>query len=109
MQQNLDVLVDLEASSEGAAAGDTLVHFDLRADNIVLNGRDVFFVDWPHARTGETWLDVAYFLPRVAMQGGPSPNELFWEQLAFPRRPTPRRVLGRCRTGRLNGPFLTRA
>jgi hypothetical protein len=80
VQQNLDVLVDLEASSEGAAAGDTLVHFDLRADNIFLNGRDVFFVDWPHARTGATWLDLAYFLPSVAMQGGPSPNELFWER-----------------------------
>ncbi len=79
VQENLDLLVDLEAFSEVAAAGDTLVHFDLRADNIVLDGRDVFFVDWPHARTGATWLDLVYFLPSVAMQGGPSPNELFWD------------------------------
>jgi hypothetical protein len=39
---------------------------------------DVFFVDWPHARVGAPWLDLAYFLPSVAMQGGPLPDEVFW-------------------------------
>lgn len=78
VQENLDLLVELEASSEAAAAGGTLVHFDLRADNIVLTRRDVFFVDWPHARVGAPWLDLAYFLPSVAMQGGPPPDEVFW-------------------------------
>jgi aminoglycoside phosphotransferase (APT) family kinase protein len=78
VQENLDLLVELEASSEAAAAGDTLVHFDLRADNIVLTKRAAFFVDWPHARVGARWLDLAYFLPSVAMQGGPPPDELFW-------------------------------
>ena len=78
VQDNIDLLSELEASSETAAAGDTLAHCDLRADNIVLNRRDVFFVDWPHARIGAPWLDLAYFLPSVAMQGGPLPDEVFW-------------------------------
>jgi Phosphotransferase enzyme family len=78
VRENLDLLVELEASSEAAAAGDTLAHFDLRADNIVLARRDVFFVDWPNARVGAPWLDLAYFLPSVAMQGGPLPDKMFW-------------------------------
>jgi hypothetical protein len=78
VRENLDLLVELEESSEAAATGDTLVHFDLRADNIVLTRRDVFFVDWPHARVGAPWLDLAYFLPSVAMQGGPPPDDVFW-------------------------------
>ncbi len=65
-------------SPVASAHSDTLVHFDLRADNIVLTRRDVFFVDWPHARVGAPWLDLAYFLPSVAMQGGPLPDEVFW-------------------------------
>jgi hypothetical protein len=78
VHDNLDLLVALEASAETAAAGDTLAHFDLRADNIVLTRRDVFFVDWPHARVGAPWLDLVYFLPSVAMQCGPPPEEVFW-------------------------------
>jgi aminoglycoside phosphotransferase (APT) family kinase protein len=78
VHENLDLLIGLEASSEAAASGGTLAHFDLRADNIVLTRPDVFFVDWPHAPVGAPWLDLAYFLPSVAMQGGPPPDDLFW-------------------------------
>ncbi len=76
---HLDLLVQLEESSRAAASGNTLVHSDLRADNIVLTDERVFFVDWPHARIAAPWLDLVWFLPSVAMQGGPSPNRLFWK------------------------------
>ncbi len=33
-------------------------------------------VDWPHARVGAPWVDMVFFAPSVAMQGGPSPEEL---------------------------------
>ena len=33
-------------------------------------------VDWPHARIGAAWVDLLWFAPSVAMQGGPAPNEL---------------------------------
>lgn len=54
------------------------IHSDLRADNIVLAGGRVYFVDWPHASVGAPWVDLALFLPSVAMQGGAAPEEVFW-------------------------------
>jgi aminoglycoside phosphotransferase (APT) family kinase protein len=66
----------LEAAAETAAQGTTLLHLDLRADNLLLTPERVLVVDWPHARLGAAWVDVVFFAPSVAMQGGPSPEEL---------------------------------
>jgi aminoglycoside phosphotransferase (APT) family kinase protein len=78
-RRHLDALADLEARAPEAVAGDTLLHFDVRADNILFDRADdrVWFVDWPHACIGAAWLDVVAFAPSVAMQGGPSPDPLF--------------------------------
>ncbi len=57
-------------------AGDTLLHADLRADNVLLTGDRVMIVDWPHACLGAAFLDVVFLAPSVAMQGGPPPGEL---------------------------------
>lgn len=73
---NLDALAELESGWEAAAAGDTLLHADLRADNILLTGDRVYFVDWPWACRGAAFYDLAAMLPSVAMQGGPLPQEL---------------------------------
>jgi aminoglycoside phosphotransferase (APT) family kinase protein len=74
---HLDQLVALEAQASAAVAGDTLLHLDLRADNLLLTREgEVLVVDWPHARVGVPWLDPAFFAPSVAMQGGPKPEEL---------------------------------
>jgi hypothetical protein len=48
----------------------------------------VVVVDWPHARVGAPWVDVAFFAPSVVMQGGPSPEELM-ERLPQVRRADP--------------------
>ena len=69
-------LADLEAQAPAAADGDTLLHFDTRADNLLLTPEMVYVVDWPHARTAQAWMDLLFFAPSVAMQGGPSPEEL---------------------------------
>jgi aminoglycoside phosphotransferase (APT) family kinase protein len=75
--RHLDRLVALEAEASAAVAGDTLLHLDLRADNLLLTREGkVLVVDWPHARIGVPWLDPAFFAPSVAMQGGPQPEEL---------------------------------
>lgn len=74
--RHLAELVTLEALVADAVAGDTLVHFDLRADNILLTSDQVYFVDWPHAAVGAAWLDCVAFAPSVAMQGGTEPEEL---------------------------------
>jgi NAD(P)-dependent dehydrogenase (short-subunit alcohol dehydrogenase family) len=75
---HVQALRELEARVDEALVGGTLLHFDFRADNILLAGNKVYFVDWPHARVGAAWVDLAYLLPSVEMQGGPGPQELFW-------------------------------
>lgn len=75
-RRHLDKLVDLERGIADAVAGETLLHFDLRADNILLARDRVHFVDWPHASVGVPWLDGVAFAPSVAMQGGPDPETL---------------------------------
>ena len=74
-RRNLDRLAGLEAQWPAAAAGDTLLHNDVRADNMLVTGTEVIFVDWPHACTGAAWFDVVAFAPSVIMQGGP---DLAW-------------------------------
>lgn len=75
--RHLGLLADLELRAPEAVRGDTLLHVDIRADNILLTDSSVYFVDWPHARIGAAWVDVIGFAPSVAMQGGPEPEELF--------------------------------
>ena len=75
--RRLEELAKLEAEAPLAVAGDTLLHLDVRADNLLLttDGR-VLVVDWPHARVGAPWVDPVFFAPSVAMHGGPPPEEL---------------------------------
>jgi aminoglycoside phosphotransferase (APT) family kinase protein len=69
-------LAALEATWEAHAAGGTLLHSDLRADNILLGPDGVVVVDWPHACVGAPFVDLVLFAPSVAMQGGPQLPEL---------------------------------
>ncbi len=73
-RRNLPALADLEAGWEAAAAGNTLLHSDVRDDNVLITDDDVVFVDWPWACTGAPWWDVAAFAPSVPVQGGPEPG-----------------------------------
>ncbi len=73
---HLDELVALESGWEAAASGATLVHADVRADNILLTEDRVVFVDWPWACLAAPWFDLVAMLPSVAMQGGPQPEEI---------------------------------
>lgn len=74
--RNLERLVDLEAIAPSSAAGETLLNFDVRADNIVIANDRVYFVDWPWARIGAPFVDWVAFAPSVYMQGGPNPERL---------------------------------
>jgi aminoglycoside phosphotransferase (APT) family kinase protein len=87
-ERNLAALADLEVEAPAAAAGDTLLHLDLRADNLLLSEERVLVVDWPHARVGASWVDAAFFAPSAAMQDGPQPEELM-ERLPQARRADP--------------------
>lgn len=74
--RHLDALAELEKRAAAAVSGETLLHFDIRADNILLTSEKVWFVDWPHACVGAAWVDVVGFAPSVTMQGGPPPEEI---------------------------------
>lgn len=72
--RHLDALAALEAQAPAAVAGDTLLHFDIRADNVLLTPERVWIFDWPLACVGAAWVDVVFFAPSVRMQGGPPPE-----------------------------------
>lgn len=73
----LDRLAGLEAPWAEAAAGDTLLHTDLRADNLLITPTgDVVLVDWPWACTGAAFFDLVLLLPSVGLGGGPHPAEV---------------------------------
>jgi aminoglycoside phosphotransferase (APT) family kinase protein len=75
--RHLRRLADLEAGWPEAARGPTLLHADLRADNLLLTATRVVAVDWPWACVGAGWVDLLLLLPSVAMQGGPDPEATF--------------------------------
>ncbi|MEV0417876.1 phosphotransferase family protein [Streptosporangium canum] len=75
--RHLDALADLETRWPAAIKGDSLVHGDIRADNLLLTADEVMVVDWPWAFVGAAWFDVLQMLPSVRMQGGPPSEELF--------------------------------
>jgi aminoglycoside phosphotransferase (APT) family kinase protein len=77
VRDRLDELLGLEARWSEAVRGESLVHLDVRADNLLLTPDRVFFVDWPAAAVGAAWLDLVAMLPSVAMQGGPDPEDVW--------------------------------
>jgi len=73
---HLDVLAELEAGWPEASEGETLLHCDVRSDNLLFGPDGVVFVDWPYAAVGAPVLDVVIWAPSVALEGGPPPDEL---------------------------------
>lgn len=90
-RRHLDLLQELEREAPESAAGDSMVHLDLRADNILLTDDSVVIVDWPGAAVGAPWIDMLGMAPSVALEGGPEPAELFLTHPAS-RAADPRRV-----------------
>ncbi len=82
VHRHLARLIEAEQRAPSVVAGNTLLHLDLRGDNMLLTENGVVIVDWPHARIGAAWIDPVFFAPSVAMQGGPEPEELITQFLA---------------------------
>lgn len=80
LRSHLETLHEWAAGAPEAVSGSTLLHADLRADNVMLDHDDerVWLIDWPHAaRDGARWFDLLSMLPSVAMQGGGDPDAIF--------------------------------
>jgi aminoglycoside phosphotransferase (APT) family kinase protein len=81
--RHLDKLAEIEKLAPNAVAGETLLHFDIRGDNMLLTPERVWFVDWPHVAVGAAWVDAQAFAPSVRMQGGPLPEDLMADVPSF--------------------------
>jgi hypothetical protein len=66
----------IAAESAFVLAGDELVHFDVRSDNICFADERTLLVDWNGAVVGNPVIDVAAWLPSLHAEGGPAPEEL---------------------------------
>lgn len=73
---HVDELAELERAWTAHCAGETLLHTDLRADNMLLTSDRVVIVDWPYACRGAAFVDVVLLAPSVALQDGPCPDDL---------------------------------
>jgi hypothetical protein len=66
----------LEAQAAAVLAGDDLVHFDVRSDNVCFLPDRVVLVDWNCALRGNGALDLAFLAPSLRLEGGPLPEEI---------------------------------
>ena len=70
-------LPDFLAASRAAwLEGSALVHCDVRSDNLCLREGRAVFIDWNQASVGNPLFDLVCWLPSLAMEGGPQPEEV---------------------------------
>jgi hypothetical protein len=78
--EHLGVLVAWEPRMEELLRGETLLHLDVRADNLLLVGPTdeprAVLLDWPWLAVGPAWVDMAAFLINVGLLGGADPEEV---------------------------------
>src|SRR5260370_39408996 len=74
-RRHLDALAELEARAPAAGSGNTLLHFDVRADNILLAPGRVWVFVLAQACNSDAWHEVPGPAPRGTMQGGPPPED----------------------------------
>ena len=73
---HVDTLSRLEAQAGCIKEPQSWIHRDIRSDNLIYGRSGVpKIVDWPYLAYGPTLVDIAFFLPSVAGEGGPAPAE----------------------------------
>ncbi len=69
-RDRLDTLVGFQERTVAAVHGESLVHWDIRADNVLLtDDGGVVFVDWAWAARGASWLDTTLACLDVVVSG----------------------------------------
>jgi aminoglycoside phosphotransferase (APT) family kinase protein len=74
LRRSLPVL--LECAGLVSPRGDCVAHFDLRSDNFCFSKNETRLVDWSLACLGNPKLDLGLFLPGLAADHGPRPEEI---------------------------------
>jgi aminoglycoside phosphotransferase (APT) family kinase protein len=76
-------LPELAAADDRAPlAGSSLVHGDVRSDNLCLRDGRAILVDWNHTRVGNPAFDIAFWLPSLQLEGGPLPDRFGVDEFA---------------------------
>jgi thiamine kinase-like enzyme len=74
LERSLPTLI--AAADAVPAGGEDLLHLDVRSDNLCFREDAAILVDWNWCSTGNADLDVAAWLPSLAVEGGPPPWEV---------------------------------
>lgn len=74
LEQSLPVLLSINA--EKTVDGSSLLHLDIRSDNLCILDARVVLVDWNHAHIGNEKFDLGAWLPSLTAEGGPSPESI---------------------------------
>lgn len=74
LAEALPLLIEYEGRC--STEGESLTHGDLRSDNICLGAGRVIFVDWNLASLSNARLDLGFWLPSLAYEGGPEPEQI---------------------------------
>lgn len=64
----------MAADAAAPVSGDALLHGDVRSDNLCMRGGSAVLVDWNLAAVGNPLVDIAFWLPSLAAEGGPEPQ-----------------------------------
>lgn len=70
----LPALVEAEAAC--STNGESPCHWDLRSDNMCVVGGEMKLIDWAEACLSNPQLDLGFWLPSLAYEGGPSPETI---------------------------------
>jgi hypothetical protein len=74
LEAALPILIQYEKTCP--TAGGSLSHWDLRSDNICIMAKRAVFVDWNLACLANPRLDLGFWLPSLAYEGGPKPEKI---------------------------------
>ena len=66
----------LEAEADCSTVGSALCHWDIRSDNLCLSDAGAVLVDWAEACLSNPQLDLGFWLPSLASEGGPLPEDI---------------------------------
>lgn len=78
LDRALPALVRAEAAVR--LGGESVVHLDLRGDNLFLRDGWAVIVDWNWAGIGNPLLDRAFWAPSLQLDGGPAPESIVGDQ-----------------------------
>jgi aminoglycoside phosphotransferase (APT) family kinase protein len=74
-RERLALLADLEGGVEAHTTGNTLVHLDVRSDNLIFTPGRCWLTDWAWPLNGAPWMDVVLFACFAEAEGGPPAEE----------------------------------